>query len=511
MNYRYRAAIAAAILLGVVVRVMPVIGTDFPLGDGGLFVAMAERIRQDGFGLPATVQYNGRELPFTYPPLGLYLTAISPFSILDTMVVLPVLLSCLLLVAVAALARALLRDDARTVAAVAAFAAMPLAYRYFILAAGVTRALGALLAVLTLLFLYRAIHLRSTRDVVLAGLCGAGTLLSHPNATWFALVSAGVFVALLVRDRDAWQRVLAMGVITLAVSSFWWIPAIARHGITPFLFAAQSGNPTSPGWSTLLGLRFTGEQIPVLALAAVAGIVTGLAEGQILVASWFSVACATDIRYECTFASAPAALLVGIVAWPFLVRARCEMRALRAGTTVSLKRAWPTLLFAAAIAYAVSLPFVVRDPTLTSLSSDQRTAMAWIAGHVDQGAQFVVIAPAGPGAGSESEWFPVLGRHASVATYQGTEWTGSTQPSGWELYERLQRCGLASDPDCLDRWSSDAGVSFSHVFLRTDYTENFAAALRGSSRYRVIYENSGALVFERVGATASAEPLTTSR
>ena len=68
--------LALVTLAGLVVRVIPVALADFPVNDGGLFVAMTRGIRDAGWGLPDTVVWNGIDLPFSYPPLGFYLAGL---------------------------------------------------------------------------------------------------------------------------------------------------------------------------------------------------------------------------------------------------------------------------------------------------------------------------------------------------------------------------------------------------------------------------------------------------
>ena len=71
-------AIAAITVLGALIRLIPVLGADFPLNDGGLFAEMILAIRANGFALPAETHYNAIDLPFAYPPLGLYVAARCP-------------------------------------------------------------------------------------------------------------------------------------------------------------------------------------------------------------------------------------------------------------------------------------------------------------------------------------------------------------------------------------------------------------------------------------------------
>lgn len=65
-----------AMLFGAVVRFTPVILTDFPINDGGLFYVMAEDLRRAGYVLPDYTTYNAASIPFAYPPLGIYFVAI---------------------------------------------------------------------------------------------------------------------------------------------------------------------------------------------------------------------------------------------------------------------------------------------------------------------------------------------------------------------------------------------------------------------------------------------------
>ena len=59
--------VAAALILGSIVRLIPVLGSDFPINDGGLFAAMIDDLVRHGPSLPRVVDYNGGDIPFAYP------------------------------------------------------------------------------------------------------------------------------------------------------------------------------------------------------------------------------------------------------------------------------------------------------------------------------------------------------------------------------------------------------------------------------------------------------------
>ena len=141
-------------LAGLVVRAIPVALADFPVNDGGLFVAMTRAIEDAGWSLPLTISWNGSELPFAYPPLGFYLSgglsSLFGLELTDVFRWLPLVASALVVPAVFLLARELLRSDAGALVAALAYALAPVSYVWLVQGGGVTRAPGMLLAVLTI-------------------------------------------------------------------------------------------------------------------------------------------------------------------------------------------------------------------------------------------------------------------------------------------------------------------------------------------------------------------------
>jgi len=74
-------AFVPALAVGIVVYAAYVLTHPFPALGGGLFLAMAEAVAENGYALPARVPgYTPGGIPFAYPPLGFYLLA----PLLDT-------------------------------------------------------------------------------------------------------------------------------------------------------------------------------------------------------------------------------------------------------------------------------------------------------------------------------------------------------------------------------------------------------------------------------------------
>jgi hypothetical protein len=134
-------------------------------------------------------------------------------------------------------------------------------------------------------------------------------------------------------------------------------------------------------------------------------------------------------------------------------------------------------------------------PALQALPRDQRNAMAWVLDETPADNTFLIVAPAGASAGSESEWFPVLAERRSLGTYQGSEWLDNPDgPSPWQRYDALQSCA-DEDVSCLDEWA--AGSTFNYVYVREEGTDLLRASLSESAGYTIVYQNAGVWIFAR--------------
>ena len=231
--------LAAALILGIFVRALPLIGLDFPLGDGGMFAVMAEDLRSGDYRLPAFTSYNGGDIPFAYPPLGIYVLAIIPGNPVATEVWLPLLWSSLAILAFWALARAVFDDDAVGIATIA-FALLPGANAWQIMGGGVTRGLEQVVSLLALASIARLLDApgisRALVAVVFAGLAG----LSHPVAPFAIVLGAVTLWAFRSRSRRGalWLVVVAGG--SAAVMAPWLAAVVGQHGVQPFFAALET-------------------------------------------------------------------------------------------------------------------------------------------------------------------------------------------------------------------------------------------------------------------------------
>ena len=144
----------AAVIFGGWVRLLVPWIAGFPVNDGGLFYVMVRAIQANGLRIPAYVQYNGIDIPFAYPPFGLYAGAlISTLFHVDPVKVLQWLPAIVLIGTLPAfyfLARAILNSSLQAGLGTLMYAFTPRAIEWQVMGGGLTRSFGQVFLLLAL-------------------------------------------------------------------------------------------------------------------------------------------------------------------------------------------------------------------------------------------------------------------------------------------------------------------------------------------------------------------------
>lgn len=414
------ALLGIAVAIGLLLRGALVIGTDFPLRDGGLFVTMARDLRDAGFAIPQFTTFNTGDIPFAYPPLGLYLLALIPGDPVSTEQWLPIVWSVLAIPAAFLLAREFVADRIAGLSALL-FALMPVTWA--IEGGGVTRGLAFVLLLLSLWAVRRTMRSPSIANAagagVLAGLAG----LSHPavGPTW--LLSVMLFFA-IQPSRRALLHLLATMAVALAIVTPWLLLVVFRHG--PEVLVAAG---TSHGLSETLGrLLTTGpSHIGVLDLVlplALLGSVVVLHRREWMLPLWLVLLIAVP-GGEGRFAAMAWAILAGIGAMT-VADALGETGARRLASVVALS----VMTIGAALAGYQSFD---------RLSPEIRGAMADAGAAAPPGTRFAVFTDDARLATPLLDWFPTLSGQISIGTFMGLEWTTAER---WQetvaIHHRIQ-------------------------------------------------------------------------
>ncbi|HET6380246.1 MAG TPA: hypothetical protein VFH63_04325 [candidate division Zixibacteria bacterium] len=462
------AALVALLLAGVGVRVLPGLFTSFPMGDGGLFAVMAADIQAAGYALPHFTSYNGGEIPFAYPPLGLYVLAglsdlfgVSPITVMDLWAPLLAVLS----MGSAWLLLAELTDRRTAAWAVALFALTPRSFEWLIVGGGVTRTLGFNFALLALWQLAVALRpgapprgaaAHALAAGVLAGLC----IVTHPEATAFGVISVLAFGVREWGRLGRYAGVVALAALpATAMAMPWLLINLERHGLGPFLDALTSHNNRNVALEHFFGFD-TGAMIPVdpIKVAGMLGLVLLLLRRSWFVPAWYGALMLLITGAGPTYAMLPGALA-----------AMEGIRWLAARVAASWVRPLAAAGAGVAVLLAALAPLQPLSPT-RQVSEDARQVMAWVRTHTSPDARFAVVSGTFWWADTEAEWFPALTGRISVATAQGAEWLGEERwNEALQSHERLQGCANAG-VRCLAGWAGEFDIEVDYVWRRGDAT-----------------------------------------
>ncbi|HEX5071801.1 MAG TPA: hypothetical protein VFW03_01275 [Gemmatimonadaceae bacterium] len=527
-------ATGAAALLAVFVRAFLVMSRNFPLNDGALFYLMAQEIGDHGFRLPVATAYNAANIPFAYSPLGFYLAAFlhvaGGVDLLGLFRALPLVFSCLCVLAFYLLAGDLAPTRSTRIAALVTFAVLPRSFLWLIMGGGLTRSMGFFFAMLTLWQLLRVYRRPGWRHVALATAFASLTVLSHLGTAPFVAFSA---VLMLLSFGRTWRSVrasLAIGVGTVVLTSPWWVSVAATHGFAPFLAAGATGGTifgTHRGEAltklAFFGLGTAEPLFPLIGALAILGAFATLTRRGAFLPLWWLTIILLDTRAGATYASIPVALLAGLAITEVIVPiiARPPLWG-GVASAIAQGGGWETVVraprprqWAVAVTLFVLVGYgiassVVRRPSLgaegrylTSLTTDDRAAMAWVVRHTPPTSRFVIVVGGAAGgwwADRVGEWFPVLARRVSVATVQGTEWLpAGTFESREREYDSLQGCAVWGGA-CLEQWAQASGHSYTHVYIPKTLAfpccGPLDSALRHDPMYRLLFDGPGATIYE---------------
>jgi hypothetical protein len=529
---RERFLLAAAIALGLLVRLVPVLTHDFPLNDGALFYQMALEVKRAGFALPSVTGYNFDGIPFAYAPFGFYLAAFlgrTPEGILAAVRWIPPVVGCLMLPAFVLLARAILRKESLVIAATLAFALVPRSFLWIIMGGGLTRSLGMLFTILALWQAHALFTRRTWWRVLATAALTSLVVLSHLGTAPFLVASMGLFWLAFGRDRHGLLAAIAVGVLTLLFTAPWWATVVGEHGLAPFRAAQATGGSFLSGpaarWQVRivlarLGLGTTGEPLfPIVLALGYLGALGEVTHRRFLLPAWWALVLFADIRAPGTYGSIPIAMLAGVAVTDVLIPMLLQWRAVQPRThertpfSWLTPRRWTTAVVGALVGYAtfavmirtVSVPSELH--MLTSLNAEDRAAMRWVATSTPRDSRVLVITGADWAADRVAEWFPVLAARKSVATVQGSEWLpGHEYDRRYAASEVLSKCA-ARDVGCVEQWAAANGKSFTHLYVAKtvgqgglpgrDCCTGVLSTARNDPRYIRVYDGPGAEVFVR--------------
>lgn len=480
-----RAAIALlALVIGgaLAQRVFFLVATDFPINDGGLFYEFLRAVAATFPGLPDSVRFNSNDIPFAYPPLSFWLGALITRAGFDPLAVVhyaPILMNLAYVLLFALLLRLNGRSLLFVALALLFFCTMLRTFEWLVMGGGLSRGLGSLFLIATLLAVGipdRGRESLPIRRLVMAGAAVAGAILSHLewglDAAFCVLLSRALGSPGL---KDFIRGNLIAGATASLLIMPWPLWIYSVHGLTPLLAAAG----TSPwGVGDILGHLFAigADSIgnPLIPI----GLIVLCYRKQYFWPLFVLVCIIVTPRHGATPLTLPLAVfgaqgVIAIYTW--------LGRLLRRRTLAVAVIAPVTLLL---VAQNLTADFLARGKRLRTMAPQTRQAMAWVAAH-HSGDSFIVLSPFKWYYDSSAEWFPVLAAARSINTLQGREWIPGAYQASYAKDRALKRARTC--PELFERLRADEQPDFVWAEWHRDC---FTAA-----GYRPVYRNPRVTIF----------------
>ncbi len=491
------------ILLGFVLyRLIWVTKLDFPIHDGGLFYLIIRQIELGNFALPWSIPYNHENIPFAYPPFGLYFAAvldsasgIGPLTILR---IVPMVVSSLSLLAVFLLGRSIFQSIRMAILTAFIFLFTPLSMMWSTMGGGITRSFGLLFSLLALWQVHRLYLTNQKAQILPVSIFCALTILSHPENAWFLFYSIAIFWWFFGRNKSGVINSIIVFLLTFVMILPWIYVVYSRHGMTIIQPFIESGSTLHQNLISLLYYNFTGEFFfPLIKYLCLIGIVACLFNQRYFLPVWFLATFFLQIRAPEHRASIVIALL-SAVAISYVV--------IPVSNILQNERHRRLLLVSFLTLFAIYLPINAQRSLpiyYKPLSHAELEAIEWVKQYTPENARFATVQSHLWFADHHSEWLSALGERKCQNLVQGYEWLPNFTDR-IEIQKEFVSCGK-KDVDCLYNWMNKNGLTFEYIFLvkecihldnpELNSCEPLYHALLVSPYFDTIYENSDVAIF----------------
>ncbi len=506
-----------ALVVGAYVRLAYVLASPFPLNDGGLFYQMTQELIANQFHLPVLTNYNHLGIPYAYPPLAFYLTGLlsqfSGWSLLEVYRVLPAIVTILTIPAFYLLAKDMIDDDNQLALAVLIFSLSPVTYNWAIMGGGVTRSMAFLTALFTLHFLFRLYVEEKPINLLWVAIFTSMTILTHPETGFHTAVAVPIFWLFNQRNKKGTFQTLAITVLTIALTTPWWVQVVEQHGFTPFISAFLTAGQDGNAFVDLFNLSLTDEAgVKSIAFLGMIGLFLFIVPKRYFLPSLMLISYFVAPRSAKIFIAPMLAVFASyamITVMNLLDEWRRGIDGIKGEkffATTIISKLFLALLFTQwfAAGIRVLLPF-----TFIKMTEADQSAFNWIKANTDEDSRFVILTGYLWSSDPVSEWMPAITARTSVGTVQGTEWLGGGKFLDAVLGSRVLQSCLNQSVSCLEDWAEDYQVEYDHVYVRKqalDVAEGkefipvknaLAELLKLEPNYELVYETQEVSIFKK--------------
>lgn len=498
------ALFCGIILTGTALRFAPGVLSGFPVNDGGMFLVMIRDLRSNRFILPSTTSYNLSDIPFAYPPFGMYVAGLVSellnISEVDIIHWLPPLVSAAIIPAFYWLARQIFSSSSKALTSIALYALLPGSFDWLVMGGGLTRSFGVLFSLFAVGHVLRVFRDDNGKSFGPAVLFCALSTLSHPEVGLQVAAICAVFWIFHGKDLRGVKDAIFISGSVIFLTTPWWLAVLYHNGAAPFLSAIHTGIRETLVASLFHSIFSTQGGLPILSTLYLVGVFVVLRRRDFLLVTWALVPYFVDPRNAPAMTVFPIVMLGSEGAY-FLYTKFIQAYSKTFPSDSNLV-VFPTHLAIGCFTCILIYLFLVSwghasNLARVSLTLADREAMAWVRKNTPVEAQFLLFTNTGeisPMVDSYQEWFPALAERRSQNTLQGLEWfLGSEFFPYSQSLGVLQSCGTIK---CLDDWTQQREIDVNYlVFKKGGASMALMVSLRTDGRYRVVYESDTALIF----------------
>lgn len=513
---------AAAVVAGVSLLAHP-----YPVAGTGHVVAVAQWIAYTGVFSPIA----GDILPPT-PPLGYFLYgALLQITALDPMVLArfgPPVLTVAVTVPYYALARELLADRRVAAAATVLFAVSTPLVEWYFAVGGLVDSIGLGFALTSAFATCRMLRSREPIPRFSSLLHSAGARADAARSTtvhWG--VAAAVLLGLTILTRAADATLLLLGLLPftalfhpsprglrragavvaggVVVAAPWWLAVVGSHGVHGLRAALAPRGMGARGLVKPLLAPLSAEPgVALFFLLSLAGLSYAVGRRRFALPAWLVASAVLIGDYRLQFVAGAMLAAKFLVAAALRTRRANRDRPTVRSTGQSIVVGAVVVLLLASVAVGVFSGATAAGDT-SSLNGANERAMTWVINNTEPTAGFAVL-------GDAAQWFTVYTDRPTVVGPPTGTWAPGGDDGRVTAYRDLSAC---DDAECVTTVLRRLDDRPQYVYLPTILGRTDVTALRSSlvdsRRYRVVYENSGVVVFRVVSLADGGDDSSTGK
>lgn len=469
--------------LGISVRLLNILAHPLPLNDGGLFYTMTQDLLANHYKIPVYTSYNQDSIPFAYPPLSFYLTALihqlTHIPLMQLLRWLPFIYSSITILSFYYFAKKMTHSDYFSLLATLFFSLNISLYQWLIMGGGLTRSLGLIFALLTLAFatqIFTTSHL-NRKYIFISSLFLGLTALSHTEQTLIAVISIPFIIKLKTTWKYTFQTSLAIYCLGLLISLPWLGTVITHHDITPYTAALSTGGNFQYLISSVFNLNLASESVlPLFTIIGLSGLYLTTIKKNYLLSVWFFIILYQRNGFHLSnlILSLTSSLFL---VWLYLKIANLPINSFnRSIQTFNfnqldrlLKNSHPNQATQIALGVIILIALsnniinTVTYPSANTLSPTKYQTLQNLNQNLPSNQKFIILTAAKTWAADPNqEWFPTLTRHHALNVVQGYEWIPNEFKQRQTLNQSLRL--YATCPQQLDQIIQQQHITPDYIY-----------------------------------------------